>query len=370
MNTFADFRTEVRAFLATELDADTRIRVLGNRALDRAEMVQWHKALHAKGWIAPSWPVEYGGPGWTAQQRLVFDDECALAGAPETLPFGLRMLGPVLMEHGTAQQCETYLPKILDGSHWWCQGFSEPGAGSDLASLSTTARAVDGGFVVSGTKLWTTYAHRASHMFLLARTSREPKKQRGISFMLTPMDAQGVTVRPLYLIDGSHEVNEVVLDEVFVASDGVVGEVGEGWLCAKALLTHERMGAARAGKNRRDLAVLLDTLESQFGQSKHADFVDLALDSDSLTELRDFYLETLDSGSGHGAEAPALKLVTAELTQAISRAAFDNASTEQTDVESAIDVLLNDRKFSIFGGATQVQKDLAATVLWKMGAYK
>jgi hypothetical protein len=362
------FRLDVRAFLVENLEPGTRDKVLTHRELDRDEVQRWHTALYGRGWVAPAWPVELGGPGWTVEQRLAFDDECALAGAPETLPFGLRMLGPVLMEHGSPEQQATYLPRILDGSHWWCQGFSEPGAGSDLAALSTTARSVDGGYVVSGTKLWTTYAHRATHMFVLARTSREEVKQRGITFMLTPMDADGITVRPLYLVDGTHEVNEVVLEDVFISQRDVVGEIGGGWTCAKSLLTHERMGAARAGKNRRDLAVLLDDIETRGGSTTDSELLDLALEAESLTAMRDFYVGSLEEGFLLNAEAPALKLVTAALTQAISRRVYAERTSERGGVTAAIDVVLNDCKYSIFGGATQVQKDLAASALWRMRA--
>ena len=242
------FRDEVRAFLAEQLPVDLRRKVLEHKRLKKEDFLHWQSILRSRGWAAPNWPSEYGGTGWSLAQRLVFDDECAIAGAPETVPFGLRMVAPVLMKYGTQQQKDHYLPRILSGEDWWCQGYSEPESGSDLASLRTCAELKDGEFIVHGRKTWTTYAQYADMMFCLVRTDPQAKAQSGISFLLIDMRSAGVTVRPIRTIDGDTEINEVFLDGVRVPEANLVGELNRGWTCAKYLLSHERFGAARVGR--------------------------------------------------------------------------------------------------------------------------
>jgi len=247
------FRDEVRAFLADRLTPELRTAsarqagVFAEGELNRA----WHAILHEKGWIAPSWPVEHGGPGWSPMQRHIFADECAKADAPVIPAMGLQMCGPVLMGYGTPEQKAFYLPRMLSGEHYWCQGYSEPQSGSDLASLQTRAVRDGDDYVVDGSKIWTTHAHFANWMFLLVRTRIEGKAQAGISFLLTPMSAPGITVRPIISISGEHEVNQVFFDGVRIPVANRVGEENQGWTVAKHLLEFERGGgvaASRLGK--------------------------------------------------------------------------------------------------------------------------
>ncbi len=214
-------------------------------------MEEWHAILNQRGWLANHWPEQYGGPGWNAVQKFIFENECALAHAPRIVPFGVNMLGPVLIKYGNEAQKQYWLPRILDGSDWWCQGYSEPGAGSDLASVKTTAvRGSDAQgdhYVVNGQKTWTTLGQHANMIFCLVRTNREAKKQQGISFLLVDMRSPGVEVRPIITLDGEHEVNEVFFTDVRVPAENLVGEENMGWTCAKYLLTYERTNIAGVG---------------------------------------------------------------------------------------------------------------------------
>lgn len=245
------FRDEVRRFLAESLPPRIAHKVRHGQRLRREDMAQWHALVNARGWLASHWPREYGGPGWTPIERFVFENECALAHAPRIVPFGVNMLGPVLIEYGSDAQKRHWLPRILDGSDWWCQGYSEPGAGSDLAGLSTRAVRVadsDGDYyVVNGQKTWTTLGHYANMMFCLVRTDPHARKQEGISFLLVDMRSPGVEVRPIVTLDGEHEVNEVFLTDVRVPAGNLVGEENRGWTYAKYLLTYERTNIAGVG---------------------------------------------------------------------------------------------------------------------------
>ena len=251
------FRQEVRQFLAVRLPAELRAKVVGHKRLTREDCLRWQRILHEQGWSAPSWPKEFGGPGWSALQQHVFDDECGLAGAPPLSPFGLRMVAPVIMEFGSREQQDFFLPRIRSGEQWWCQGYSEPGAGSDLASLRTRAERQGDHYLVNGQKTWTTFAHFADWIFCLVRTDPAAKPQSGISFLLIDMRSPGVTVRPIELLDGGErEVNEVWLENVKVPVGNRVGAENEGWTYAKFLLSHERAGFAQLGAARRELASL------------------------------------------------------------------------------------------------------------------
>ena len=250
------FRDEVRAFLAAQLPVALSDKVLRGQPLTREDMAGWHAVLNRRGWLASHWPVEYGGTGWSSTQKFIFDNECALAGAPRIVPFGLSMLGPVLIKYGSEAQKRHWLPRILDGTDWWCQGYSEPGAGSDLAAVQTTAVRDGDDYIVNGQKTWTTLGHYANMIFCLVRTSHEGRRQEGISFLLIDMRSPGVEVRPIITLDGEHEVNEVFFSDVRVPAANLVGEENRGWTCAKYLLTYERTNIAGVGQSTAALARL------------------------------------------------------------------------------------------------------------------
>ncbi|TNF84974.1 MAG: acyl-CoA dehydrogenase, partial [Gammaproteobacteria bacterium] len=242
------FRDEVRAFLDAQLTDDL---VAAQRAcpgifLDYEHNIRWHRILHAKGWVAPAWPKEYGGTGWDLVQRYIWTTETTLAGAPSLAPMGLGMCGPMLIGYGTETQKAYYLPRILSGEDYWCQGYSEPGSGSDLASLSLAARREGEHYVLNGTKIWTTHAHFANRMFALVRTTVGDKPQHGITFLLLDMDSPGITVKPIVFASGTHEVNQVFFDDVRVPIVNRVGEEDQGWTVAKYLLEFERGGGGTA----------------------------------------------------------------------------------------------------------------------------
>jgi alkylation response protein AidB-like acyl-CoA dehydrogenase len=241
------FRDEVRAYLAENLPPRISEAVRTGGELTKPMMEEWHAILNAKGWLATTWGVEFGGPGWTPVQKHIFEEECCRAYAPRIVPFGLNMLGPVLQAFGSKEQQETILPRILDGSDWWCQGYSEPGAGSDLASLKTRAVRDGDEYVINGQKTWTTLGQHANKIFCLCRTDPDAKQQEGISFILVDLDTPGIEMRPIRLIEGGHEVNEVFFTDVRVPVANLVGEENKGWTIAKFLLTHERTGIAGVG---------------------------------------------------------------------------------------------------------------------------
>jgi alkylation response protein AidB-like acyl-CoA dehydrogenase len=245
------FRSEVRAFLADKLPQRLSDKVANGKHLAKADMEEWHAILNEQGWLANHWPREYGGPGWNAIEKFIFENECSLANAPRIVPFGVNMLGPVLIKYGDEAQKRYWLPRILSGADWWCQGYSEPGAGSDLAAVRTTAvRGVDAQgehYIVNGQKTWTTLGQHANMIFCLVRTDREAKKQEGISFLLVDMNSPGVEVRPIITLDGEHEVNEVFFTDVRVPAENLVGGENRGWSCAKYLLTYERTNIAGVG---------------------------------------------------------------------------------------------------------------------------
>jgi alkylation response protein AidB-like acyl-CoA dehydrogenase len=238
------FRQEVRTFVRDNLAESTRRKVERGLRLDKHDYVGWQQALYRRGWAAPNWPVEYGGTGWTPVQHWIFEEETARGYAPRIIAFGLNMVGPVIIQFGSEMQKKRFLPRILSSEDWWCQGFSEPGAGSDLASLKTRAVRDGDHFVINGQKTWTTLAQHADMMFCLVRTDPNAKKQEGISFILIDMKTPGITVRPIYLIDGEPEVNEVFFDDVRVPAENLVGEINKGWDYAKFLLGYERTGIA------------------------------------------------------------------------------------------------------------------------------
>ncbi|HSS71880.1 MAG TPA: acyl-CoA dehydrogenase family protein [Casimicrobiaceae bacterium] len=375
------FRDEVRGWLRGNLPADLREKVVDYKALSKDDLQRWHRLLAAKGWIAPSWPVEWGGTDWNAVQRYIFEEECGYAGAPPLVPFGLMMCAPVLFQFGTEAQKKRFLPAIYSGDEFWCQGYSEPGAGSDLASLRTTAKREDDHYLVNGQKTWTTLAHMADWIFCLARSDAADRKQEGISFLLIDMKSPGITVRPLVLMDGGHEVNEVFFDDVRVPAGNLVHEEGKGWTVAKFLLGHERINTARIGTSRRELEKLkaLAASETNDGHPLIDDprfrdrlsRVEIELMALEITNLR--FLDRLRGGRAPGAEVSMLKITGTEIQQALTELALQavgpeaqrSASIDEADAFDALAASLaerycNYRKTSIYAGSNEIQRNIIA----------
>jgi alkylation response protein AidB-like acyl-CoA dehydrogenase len=379
------FRDEVRVFLKEKLPPNVADKVRLGKRLTKADMEGWHAALNGRGWLAPNWPKEWGGAGWTAIQNHIFDEEAWAAGAPRVMPFGINMLAPVLIKFGSDEQKRHFLPRILDGTDWWCQGYSEPGAGSDLASLRTRAEREGDHYIVNGQKTWTTLGHYADWIFCLVRTSNEGKPQEGISFLLIDMKTPGVTVRPIILLDGEHEVNDVFFDNVKVPAANLVGRENEGWTYAKYLLTHERTGTANIGNSNAALAQLR-RIASEMRKggkplSKDPYFaarlakVEIDLDALRTTNLR--ILVEADSGAAPGPESSMLKIKGTVIRQEINdlsrRAlgplalpfvseALDEGYNEEPigpDYANALaSDYFNNRKLSIFAGSNEIQRGI------------
>jgi acyl-CoA dehydrogenase len=376
------FRHEVREFLAAALTPELRAecdRQTGTFAEPGLAM-RWHRILYEKGWIAPSWPTEYGGPGWTARQRLIFERECAFANAPFLPAMGINMCGPVLIGHGTDAQKQQFLPAILSGEHVWCQGYSEPGAGSDLASLKTRATRDGDDYIIDGTKIWTTFAHAANWMFLLARTDPEAKPQAGISFFLVPMDSPGISVTPILSMSGEHEVNQVFLDNVRVPASFRVGDENSGWTVAKYLLEFERGGVAATARTLRVVG-LLERLARDLGglpASIMRRFAELEIEIRATEQTQERMLAQQEAGQSVGnTNASILKLKASELYQHASRLFMDavgewglidqsgalfngGAIAGPEYAVTAAARLMNSRALSIFGGSSEIQKAILA----------
>lgn len=385
------FRDEVRAWLASAMPAPIKRKVDLGLTLVKDDYVTWQKILHAKGWAAPAWPKEHGGPGWTVVQRYLFEEELAAASSPRLITFGLKMLGPVLMEFGTPGQKARFLPRILSSDDWWCQGFSEPGAGSDLASLSTRAvRQADGGYLVTGQKTWTTLAQYADWMFALVRTDPTVKKQEGISFMLIDMTQPGVTVRPIRTLDGGVEINDVFLEDVRVPTENLVGAENQGWTVAKFLLGHERFGIAGVARSKKQMERVrgIARQEMKGGRPLIEDGrfrerlaeVEIELTALEMTELR--LLSDAARGRKPGPEASILKLKGTQVQQAITEllleavgphaAAYQpeihddgwNGEPVVPDYAAAVSGhYFNWRKASIYGGANEIQRNIIAKAI-------
>jgi alkylation response protein AidB-like acyl-CoA dehydrogenase len=321
------FREDVRAFVAAELTADLRKagRSLTSVYAEYNVGMKWQRILHKRGWAAPAWPVEYGGCGWTVAQRYIFASEMAAASAPPVSPMGIGMCGPVLIGHGTSEQKAHYLPRMLSGEDFWCQGYSEPGSGSDLASLQMSARDDVDQFVCNGHKIWTTHAHVANWIFCLVRTSREKIPQLGITFLLIDMTTPGVEVRPIVSLSGEHIQNEVFFTDVRVPKKNVVGQVGDGWTVAKYLMQFERGGGVSAPGLRirlqriREMACAEDMNDESFEAKVAAAAIEIeALES---VELR--IMSKLSRGQAPGAESSILKMVATELSQRLTELALE-----------------------------------------------
>ncbi len=374
------FRDEVRAFIAQNLPRAIAGKVENQRPLAKDDHLHWQRALHRRGWSAMHWPKEWGGPGWTPVQRYVFQQECARGYCPRLIPFGLNMVGPVLIEFGSDEQKRRYLPKILASEEWWCQGYSEPESGSDLASLRTKAELRGDHYVVNGMKTWTTLAQHADRMFCLARTASTAKKQDGISFLLIDMHAPGVSLRPIVTFDGRHEINEVRLDDVRVPAADRVGADGQGWTIAKFLLGYERVGIAQVGQSQAQLARLKRIVKAEgLDDPVFLDRIaqtEIELRALEMTELRIVTAE--QQGRSPGPEASLLKIKGTELAQAITELLVeaigydalpdrwklnegDNAPPIGPDyADSIAPYYFNWRKTSIFGGSNEIQRNIIA----------
>ncbi|MGB7406571.1 MAG: acyl-CoA dehydrogenase family protein [Pacificimonas sp.] len=387
------FREEVRTFI--EENYPEELRNLGDREeLDRDDMLRWHQILGEKGWSVPAWPKEYGGTGWTSTERYIWSEESAKAETIPPLPFGVSMVGPVIYTFGTEEQKQKFLPGIVKGTTWWCQGYSEPGAGSDLASLKTKAERVteDGKdyYIVNGQKTWTTLAQHADWGFFLVRTDpNAAKPQEGISFLLIDMKTPGITVRPIITLGGEHEVNEVWLDNVKVPVENRIYEENKGWTCAKFLLAHERSGIAGVARSKRGIEKLKDMatteldegqplLQNPFFKRKVAELeIDLA--ALEYTELRTLAGEA--AGKGPGPESSLLKIKGTEIQQRITELVLEAAGHYGAPYfrgygeggnqyaigpdysQRAAPTYFNGRKTSIYGGSNEIQRGIIAKMV-------
>jgi alkylation response protein AidB-like acyl-CoA dehydrogenase len=384
------FREEVRAFLRDKLPADISAKVRQGQRLTRDDHVRWQNALNERGWLAVHWPKEYGGTGWSPVQRHIFDEEITAAGAPTIVPFGVSMVAPVIIKFGTEEQKRRYLPRILNNEDWWCQGYSEPGAGSDLAGLKTRAVRDGDHYVVNGQKTWTTLGQYANMMFCLVRTDPAAKKQEGISFLLIDMDTPGITVRPIITLDGEHEVNEVFLEDVRVPVANLVGEENKGWTCAKYLLTYERTGIAGIGHAKAALRHLKSVASRQIANGRpliedpifrtRIAEIEIDLMALEMTNLR--VVAAAQGGGVPGAESSILKIKGTEIRQAItdllrravgpyalpfvSEALDADVEVEPVGPEYAAPLSVqyfNRRKLSIYGGSNEIQKNIISKMI-------
>jgi alkylation response protein AidB-like acyl-CoA dehydrogenase len=384
------FRDEVRTFLRESLPVELTEKVRRNLQPEREDYLTLHRILYRKGWIAPSWPKEYGGPGWTLTQRYIFNEELAYANTPRIMPFGIQMVGPVIYTFGNAEQKARYLPRILSGEDWWCQGYSEPGAGSDLASLRTRAVRDGNTYTVNGQKTWTSFAHYADHMFCLVRTDTDAKPQNGISFLLIDMRQPGVEVQPIVTVDGTSDVNSVFLTDAKAPVEDRIGEENKGWTYAKFLLGHERAGIAAVGRSKNALRRLKEIARAEQADTRplieqRAFAERIAQVEIDLTALEYIELDVLSretTGQGPGTGASMLKVKGTDVQQAITelvceavgyyaapyvkKALFDGWNEPPIGPEyaaTAAPTYHNWRKASIYGGSTEVQKNIMAKMV-------
>ena len=380
------FQDEVRTFLQSEFPKDYRLKIDANIRLSKEEIVDWQKILYRKGWAASSRPKEFGGTGWSQIQKHIFANEMGLIGAPEPVPFGMKMVAPIIMAYGSDEQKARFLPDILESNVWWCQGYSEPNAGSDLASLKTSAVRDGDHYVVNGAKTWNTYGQYADWIFCLVRTDNSVKKQEGISFLLIDMHSPGISLKPIVLIDGHPEVNEVFFDDVRVPAENLIGEENKGWTYAKVLLTHERTNISGVPRGRRRLRSLkrlatetddgfgANMMENQIFKNKIAS-LEIELEALEYAELRT--LASVSAGKAPGPESSILKIVGTEIAQRIDEIFVELAALqclpyvpEQFEdgyqgapigIESSASATLtyfNNRKASIYGGSNEIQRNI------------
>ena len=383
------FRDEVRAFIAESYPAQLRGKQDEGDELTKEDFLSWHRVLAQKGWVAPAWPAEYGGTGWTSTQRYIWSEETARADCIRLMPFGLAMVGPVIYTFGTPDQKAKFLPRILSGEDWWCQGYSEPGAGSDLASLRTKAVPDGDDYVVNGQKTWTTMAQHADWGFFLVRTNFEAKMQEGISFLLIDMKSPGIEVRPIITLGGEHEVNEVWLDNVRVPISNRVYEENKGWTCAKFLLAHERVGIAGVASSKRGVEKLKTVAATEMDGDRalianpffRRKVAELEIDLAALeyTELRT--LAGLAAGKNPGPESSVLKIKGSEIQQRLTELTLEMAGHYgapycrgfgEGDNEHPIGPewanraapsYFNMRKTTIYGGSNEIQRNVIAKMV-------
>lgn len=388
-----EFQAEVRAFIADNLPADIKRKVEGGLRLVKDDMVRWQKLLGARGWMAPHWPEKYGGTGWSPVERYLFEEELALGGCPRVAPFGINMVGPVIIEFGSEAHKRRFLPRILSSDDWWCQGYSEPEAGSDLAALKTRAEADGDDYLVNGVKTWTTFAHYADWIFCLVRTDPKAKKQEGISFLLIDMRADGIGIRPIRTFDGGDEINEVSFTDVWVPKDNLIGREGQGWTIAKFLLGYERTGIAGVARSKKQMQRLRTIasremcggrplIENPRFRDKVA-AVEIELMALEYTNLRIVSAE--NAGQAPGPESSLLKFRGTEIQQAITEllleavgyyalpyapdALADGWNESPIGPEYAAPLAphyFNWRKASIYAGTNEIQKNIIAKMILEM----
>jgi len=360
------FRDQTRAWLEANLPKDLRDKVANYEHLSRDDLLRWHRILANKGWVAPAWPKEWGGTDWNVVQRYIFEEELGYVGSPPLIPFGITMCGPVLLRFGTEAQKKRFLPRIYNGDDFWCQGYSEPGSGSDLASLKTKAVRSGDHYVVNGQKIWTTLGHYADWIFCLVRTdSSVEKRQEGISFLLIDMKTPGITVRPLILMDGAHEVNEVFFEDVKVPAENLVFQENKGWTVAKYLLGHERMNTGRIGASKRELAKLKDFVSQRnivdVRFKDRLTRLEVELMALEITNLR--FLDTMRrTGQPPGADVSMLKIKGTEIQQGLTELMMQ---AEDPAEAAAIAGSLGPRycsmrKTTIYAGSNEIQRNIIA----------
>jgi alkylation response protein AidB-like acyl-CoA dehydrogenase len=359
------FRDEIRAWLRANLPGDLREKAENYAHLSREDLLRWHRILAKQGWVAPAWPKEWGGTGWNVVQRYIFEEELGYAGAPPIIPFGVTMCAAVLLRFGSEAQKKRFLPRIYNGDDFWCQGYSEPGSGSDLASLKTKAVRQGDHYVVNGQKIWTTLAHYADWIFCLVRTDPTlEKRQEGISFLLMDMKTPGITVRPLRLMDGAHEVNEVFFDDVKVPTENLVHDEGKGWTVAKYLLGHERMNTGRIGESRRQLARLKQYAAHMMSDQRWRDRLsrlEVELNALEITNLR-FLDRMRRTGQPPGADVSMLKIKGTEIQQGLTELMMDATDPAASDPlsEAVRKRYLSMRKTTIYAGSNEIQRNIIA----------
>jgi hypothetical protein len=365
----------VRAFLQQAWTPELASRIDDDASYAQA-IVEWQRRLFERGWVAPGWPRSQGGCEWTPTQRFIYDSERSALGAPDVLPFGIKMVGPVILKYGNEAQRARFLPRILRGEDWWCQGYSEPGAGSDLAALKTRAERAGNDYIVNGSKIWTTYAQHADWMFCLVRTEAAARRQDGISFLLIDMKTPGIRIAPIISIDGEHSLNEVFFDDVRVPVANLIGEQDKGWTYAKSLLAHERTAIAGVGDSKRRIRQLRELarretcagkplLHDPLFQARLAD-IEIELMALETMELRALF--EASKGKGPGAESSLLKIKGSEVQQAIQQLVMDMAGLYGAVLgESGHDFgnearrsFMYGRAATIYGGSNEVQKNITA----------
>ena len=383
-----DFQKEVQIFLKTKYPIEIKEKQEKGLLLDREDVIKWQKLLAKKGWFAVNWPKEYGGTDWSPTKKYILQNELAASNTPVLIPFGVNMCGPVVYTFGTTLQKEKHLPGILNSDVWWCQGYSEPGSGSDLASLQTKAELKGNYYIVNGAKTWTTLAQLADWIFCLVRTETTQIKQEGISFLLINMETPGIDLKPIITMDGSHEVNMVYFDNVEVPKENLIGEEGQGWDIAKFLLMHERIGITGISALKRELKRLKEisskiplaegTLLDDLSYRAKLEKAEIELKATEFTELRT--LSAISSGQSLGPESSILKIKGTELQQTISELFVEMlayyahpffleselGSNESIGPEYAGPVMsqyLNLRKVSIYGGSNEIQRNVISKAI-------